>query len=244
MATASASQGRSKRSPPGYRIDFVPWPTAPTGLSLPRGVTFASTGYLAPCVSPRRGFCLGTLRGLPQASVNHAGMATEVGPVGIRRLTTEDAAQYRTFRLAALQESPDSFETTYEESVRESVEDFAGRFSKPGQFMLGAFAPDLAGAVGLYQGPSKRTRHKGTVFAMYVSPQYRDRGIGRLLVEALIAEARSQLEIEQIHLRVVTTNRSARALYAACGFETYGVEAHALKTPSGYLDDELMVLRL
>jgi ribosomal protein S18 acetylase RimI-like enzyme len=59
----------------------------------------------------------------------------------------------------------------------------------------------------------------GTVwmFAMWVRPEGRGHGIGRALVEAVVAHARS-LGAEVVILRVTESNPAAIGLYASCGF--------------------------
>ena len=79
---------------------------------------------------------------------------------------------------------------------------------------------------------------------MYVAPEMRGQGIGKLLMQDLLQRSTTIPGLEQIHLGVVTTNVVARHLYLASGFRVYGVEPHALKWDEQYLDEELMVFSL
>ena len=45
-------------------------------------------------------------------------------------------------------------------------------------------------------------------------------------------------------MSVVLTSREARQLFISLGFETYGLERHALKLHDRYFDHELMTLHL
>ncbi|MED4717605.1 GNAT family N-acetyltransferase [Pseudobacillus badius] len=63
------------------------------------------------------------------------------------------------------------------------------------------------------------------------------------LLQQLIQQARS-LDLEQLHLTVVSANRAAKALYASFGFRRYGLEEQALKWNGQYWDEEHMVLFL
>ncbi len=56
--------------------------------------------------------------------------------------------------------------------------------------------------------------------------------------------ARAAPGLEQIVLAVTAHNTVARSLYTSLGFQTYGLERHALKLGDRYLDEELMVLWL
>ena len=77
---------------------------------------------------------------------------------------------------------------------------------------------------------------------MYVRPEYRATGVGRMLVEAIIDHARDQVELLQ--LMVISDNLPARQLYQSLGFVEYGVERHATKYRGRYHDDVLMALPL
>ena len=57
-----------------------------------------------------------------------------------------------------------------------------------------------------------------------VDPRYRRRGIGRRLVNWMLASARTA-GIATVHVEMRTTNLAARAFYRALGFEDAGVVA-------------------
>src|SRR5437764_13627349 len=80
------------------------------------------------------------------------------------------------------------------------------------------------------------------LWGMYVRPQNRAAGIGRMLVEGIIEHARQH--VEMLQLFVVSDNSRARRLYESHGFVTYGIERHATKYRGQYHDDVLMVLPL
>jgi ribosomal protein S18 acetylase RimI-like enzyme len=90
---------------------------------------------------------------------------------------------------------------------------------------------------------SEKLRHKAHIVAMYVSPLFRKKGGGTLLLRTAIKKAREK-GIEKLLLSVVTTNEKAIGLYKSLGFITYGVEPKALKLEGQYWDEELMGLSL
>lgn len=166
----------------------------------------------------------------------------------IRRLSEADGAEFRALRLRALQESPEAFGSSYEETAAQPAE-YLTRWLRsdpdtPHNFFLGAFDPVMIGMVGFARESRLKTRHKGSIRSMYVAPEARGKGIGRALLEYAIAEARCQPGLEQIALLVVSTNPGARRLYASCGFTVYGVEPRALKVGNRYFDEDLMILRV
>ncbi len=90
----------------------------------------------------------------------------------------------------------------------------------------------------------EKLKHKGLLFRMYVSPQYRGHGIAKKLIQTLIDRVKNLEGVEQINLTVVANNDSARSLYSKFGFVSYGFEKRALKWKNVYLDEEFMVLYL
>ena len=160
-------------------------------------------------------------------------------PINLRRLGAEDASAYREIRLEALADSPHAFSSTLESEQGQPLERFAARLAD--DFVLGAFSgPHLVGVAGFYVQPKPKHRHKGMLWGMYVRPDHRAAGIGRKLVEAIIAHARQHVELLQLF--VIADNLSARRLYASLGFVEYGIERHATKYHGEYHDDVLMAL--
>ena len=172
----------------------------------------------------------------------------------IRPLNPSDFAVFWPVRLLALQESPQAFGASYEESMALPEQEAVTRLSpKDGGFVLGAFAgdllgndlcsPELLGIAGLARHPGMKVRHKATIWGVYVVPAARGRGVARLLLEKLLERCQTIADLEEVILSVVTSNQSAKRLYQSLGFEVYGLEKRALKVGSDYYDEELMALR-
>ena len=160
----------------------------------------------------------------------------------IRHLTPADAADYRAIRLAALQNAPEAFGSTYEMEAGRPMSGWEERLQAPGAFAAFMDGKIVGMARFVQDDGSAKERHKGSVYAMYVAPQARGQGIGSALLEALIVHASGI--VEQLRLGVVDTNVTAIRLYQKHGFEIYGKELRALKTAQGYSDEVLMALRL
>jgi RimJ/RimL family protein N-acetyltransferase len=162
-------------------------------------------------------------------------------PIDLRRLGPEDAAAYREIRLEALADSPHNFSSTLESEQDQPLDRFAARLAD--DLVLGAFSGlRLIGVAGFYVQPRPKHRHKGMLWGMYVRPDHRTAGIGRKLVEAVIAHARRHVELLQLF--VIADNMPARRLYANLGFVEYGIERNATKYQGQYHDDVLMALPL
>ena len=163
----------------------------------------------------------------------------------IRILQASDARPYQQLRLSGLQNDPDAFGSTYDREALFSLETIADRIGpNADKFVLGAFTgqDELVGIVTFVRDSSLKTAHKGNIYGMYVSHTNRGKGIGKLLLQELLARARTHDGLEQINLTVVSANAAAKRLYQSVGFATYGVERNALKFNDRYFDEDLMTI--
>jgi ribosomal protein S18 acetylase RimI-like enzyme len=111
--------------------------------------------------------------------------------------------------------------------------------------MFGGFtdAGELVGTSALRLETGVKSRHKGSVFAVYVDAAHRGSGLARALVETAIGRARDA-RLRVLHLTVTIGNDAARRLYAGLGFQTYGIERRGLCVDGVFHDEELMALDL
>ena len=99
------------------------------------------------------------------------------------------------------------------------------------------------GAIGCEREERLKVRHIGHVIGMMVRPEVRGQGIGSLLLEACIAEAR-HAGLEMLTLTVTAENAGAIRLYERHRFVAYGTLGRALKIGSRYHDKLHMALTL
>lgn len=163
----------------------------------------------------------------------------------IRPFIETDAELFRVLRLRALTEEPEAFGASAADFAQTTLPDMVQRFRQTDDaFVLGAWMPGLVGMVGVMRESGTKRRHKASVWGMYVAPEMRGQGVGRALLTDAITHAAGLLDLEQLLLHVVSSNTTAVGLYRSLGFITYGVEPHALKLGSRYVDEEWMALPL
>lgn len=86
--------------------------------------------------------------------------------------------------------------------------------------------------VGFYEEPHFMwsAGRVGHIDSLYVLPELRSRGVGRLLMQAAYSEMR-QAGATTVTLEVVATNDEARRLYERDGFTTTFVQMHLSVAP-------------
>ncbi|MEZ4701585.1 MAG: GNAT family N-acetyltransferase [Rhodothermales bacterium] len=165
-------------------------------------------------------------------------------PLHIERLTTAHAGAYRALMLEAYAAHPDAFTSTPEERAGLALSWWETRLAAgdgAADRVFGAMdAGRIAGVAGLSFHRREKLRHKATLFGMYVRPAYRQQGLGRRLVEAVLDEARRHANLHHVLLTVSDTNAAAQQLYAACGFEPYGTEPRAIRVGDAFVGKVLM----
>ena len=166
----------------------------------------------------------------------------------IRPLMAVDAQAFWNLRLCAFTESAESFNTSPDEWRAHPLSEVARTLNRetggPSDIVLGAFEPELCGHVGLRRELRRKRAHRATLWGLYVAPEFRGRGLGDRLLQALLDHARSQPDLIIVELTVMTDNQHALNLYRRFGFQRYGYQRRAAKTDNGYRDEERMMLEL
>ncbi len=166
-----------------------------------------------------------------------------ISDIRLRRLVAADVALYRDFRIAALRATPSAFTSSWAEEAARPLPWSLQRLEA--NFILGAFDGErLCGTAGLSVSARIQERHKALLFGMAVAAGHGGRGIGRLLVDDLLARAAAMPHVTQVTLSVTAGNAAAERLYRACGFTVYGREPRAVCIDGEFFDKLLMVRML
>lgn len=145
----------------------------------------------------------------------------------------------RSIRLRALLDAPDAFGSTYEESVARPAERWPEQLRDLPTFV--AVEDDID--VGIVRcARDKADTEAAWLISMWVAPEARRRGVGAILVDAVINWAHAN-RVSRLLLEVADGNAPAIALYARKGFTPNG-EVSALPPPRDHIREHQRELRL
>ena len=138
----------------------------------------------------------------------------------IRQLTEQDWSEYKTLRLASLQDAPDSFGSTFEKEQLFNEATWRARLTPAAVTAQLPLIACLDGrGVGLAFGVQhKRCDNTAHVYQMWVTNSARGQGIGKQLLQKILDWA-AQLNIAEVNLQVMVDNAAAITLYQRLGFQ-------------------------
>lgn len=133
--------------------------------------------------------------------------------ITVRALHEEDWRDYKAVRLAALKDSPQSFQSTYEEEERHDEQQWRACMTRAQRLLAEDEEEHRLGVVSV--GLSNSEEEAAEVFGLWVAPEARKGGVAWLLVEAAAAEARNE---DRTHLYYWVGNDNGRAIGFASNF--------------------------
>ena len=128
---------------------------------------------------------------------------------------------FREVRLAALQEAPYAFGSTYERERSAEESNWRERLGNRTQ-MVAEVGGEIAGtAAGIAADGDPAGGRPAALISMWVAPQSRGLGVGARLVNAVVDWAKQDGH-DSVFLWVTEGNAVAERLYERCGFVRTG----------------------
>lgn len=136
----------------------------------------------------------------------------------VRALTEDDWQDYRSVRLEALRESPEAFVATLEEEEAYDEARWRDRMNRS-ERLIAEVDGRAVGVVSIGRAREEGAdaEHVGELFGLWVSPDYRAKGVATRLLEEGGAEARRHGSTHLIYW-VGTENGPAVAFASGMGF--------------------------
>ncbi len=166
--------------------------------------------------------------------------------VTVRQATPDDAEKLLKTAMANILEqefiltAPEEFKFTVEQE-REWIKSMT---ANPANLLLIAEADgETAGILNVTGNPRKKLSHTAE-FGMGVLKDYRNMGIGAMLIREMIAWAEKNERLEKLTLQVFANNEKAIHLYKKFGFREEGRLPKAIKNLNGEYIDNVMMYRM
>ena len=162
-------------------------------------------------------------------------MANE--PVILRELRPEDWRAFRSARLKALREHPDVYLSSYNSELEKPEWWWKETLDGKGKSVFGLFADgQLIGFAAVFTWRRDPSGCSGVMAMDYVAPQWRGKGLSRLLYQARIDWAVGQRQFARLVISHRDGNEISRKANQAFGFEYTGREV--IQWPDGAKAEE------
>jgi RimJ/RimL family protein N-acetyltransferase len=171
-------------------------------------------------------------------------LSTPKGDITIRLAVPADAASLLDLRLESLSRHPESFAADVAMTSAEGAGAWAERIEEYARSESAAIAiaeagGQIIGMAGITRGHWPKTRHIGTLWGVYVKPDWRGHHICEAILEEITVWAQAQ-SLAVMYLGVTTSSISAIRCYGRSGFTVYGVEPKVIYHNEVYYDELLM----
>ncbi len=143
--------------------------------------------------------------------------------ISVLQVTPQNVAVFKAVRLRALQDAPYAFSATYAQEAQLTDAEWIARTDRwNGETGIGFLAMhdgNACGIAGVFLDPEQATAAK--LVSMWTAPAYRQKGVGRLLVDEVVAWV-ARRGAKSLRLMVTSNNESAILFYQRLGFTPTG----------------------
>lgn len=157
--------------------------------------------------------------------------------ISVKQMKVEDWEQFRDIRLFSLQESPHAYGSSYADAVNLSESEWKNYLGQKDKAIFGLFDHKKIMGLGSVRVLDDTKEHAG-LFMGYVAPDYRGRGLSKLLYEARIEWARAHPSVSAVITFNKASNIAAQAMNKGFGFKLISRKPRD-NWPDGSTDDAL-----
>lgn len=173
------------------------------------------------------------------------------------RLGPSDAKRYALLRRQMLADAPWAFDASLADDVVLDHAHLVTLLDQPRTAVFAVEAPqqlaqdsetlldgELVAAAGITRAGQPKFAHRARLWGVFVAPAYRTKGLGRSVITAAIACARTWTQVAFVDASVSENSPDAFRLYLSLGFDQWGREPQATEVDGRRYDEIHMTLRL
>jgi ribosomal protein S18 acetylase RimI-like enzyme len=161
--------------------------------------------------------------------------------IEIKKLPPDRWKDLKKLRLEALKSEPIAFGSSYEEEVDAPEEEWQRRI---GNSIFAIHNGQPVGMIVYVVSTRLKMKHIADIHAVYVNQQFRNQGIGGMLLSKALSLIKENAQVRKIKLTVNPEQRQAVDLYKRYGFEVTGTSKKELFFDSKFYDEMLMELMI
>jgi len=155
-----------------------------------------------------------------------------------RSLKATDWVKFRDFRLQALEAAPGVFHSSYELEVTIEPEQWQRTLANPASQVFGLFDEEyLVGITAVFPSSEDPSGETAVLAMSFILPEYRGRGLSRLLYKARLDWIRSHGVFKRIVVSHRASNEVSRRAIERHGF--LPIRSAPRTWPDGTVEDEL-----
>jgi len=163
----------------------------------------------------------------------------------IEKLKNSEWAKYKKIRLEAVKKEPFAFGGSYSEELKNTDKEWKEKLKKANseEISLMLFAKDRAevvGMIGIYWSNLDKIKHGVNIYGLYVVEKYRNKGIGKILMQSIVDIVKSRSQFIKLYLYVETNQKKAISLYKKFGFRIVGELEKSMFINGKYVNSFLM----
>ena len=163
---------------------------------------------------------------------------SNMNSISIRALNPDEWAIFRDLRLHALKSAPGVFATAYDDVASKLPEHWRATIQGAGNQVFGLFDDDrLIGITAVFTWNEDPLQQTALLAMSFILPEYRRRGLARLLYEARLEWIRAHPQFRRVVVSHRASNEASRRAMQQFGFVRTGSRPQTW--PDGDTEDEI-----
>ena len=141
-------------------------------------------------------------------------------------------------RVESVRNEPCAFGQSVEQAVATSENEWRTRLSRK-EYLFAKHNNTIVGIACVVTEGAAKVQHVGIIFSVYVKSEYRGKGVGKKLLQAILELAKER-KLLKVRLYAAVTQKTAIALYESLGFYKMADFKQEMLIGEKYIDEIAM----